>query len=134
MGLRPAQGDENGFCPATALYGSAALPFVIPSGAKRSGGICSSADLYWKCFSTEWSWACGPPKEMKNAFYPATVLYGSAAPPLSSRAQPRDLQFRGPFLEMFFDGAYPDFLLLYRRQGRVCGFPQRKPHEACGTH
>jgi hypothetical protein len=23
--------------------------------------------------------------------------------PLSSRAQPRDLQFRGPFLEMFFD-------------------------------
>ena len=29
--------------------------------------------------------------------------------PLSSRAQPRDLQFRGPFLEMFFDRAYPDF-------------------------
>jgi hypothetical protein len=25
--------------------------------------------------------------------------------PLSSRAKPRDLQFRGPFLEMFFDGA-----------------------------
>ena len=25
--------------------------------------------------------------------------------PLSSRAQPRDLQFRGPLLEMFFDGA-----------------------------
>jgi hypothetical protein len=23
--------------------------------------------------------------------------------PLSSRAQPRDLRFRGPFLEMFFD-------------------------------
>jgi hypothetical protein len=23
--------------------------------------------------------------------------------PLSSRAQPRDLQFRGPLLEMFFD-------------------------------
>ncbi len=27
--------------------------------------------------------------------------------PLSSRAQPRDLQFRGPFLEMSFDGAKP---------------------------
>jgi hypothetical protein len=25
--------------------------------------------------------------------------------PLSSRAQPRDLQFRGPLLEMFFDSA-----------------------------
>jgi hypothetical protein len=25
--------------------------------------------------------------------------------PLSSRAKPRDLQFRGPFLDMFFDGS-----------------------------
>ena len=88
MGLRPTQGDENGFCSATALHGSVALPFVIPTGAdpdfllrglrqkacaafrkesrmKRanatnpdrksggSGGTCGSADLYWKCFSTE---------------------------------------------------------------------------------
>ena len=30
--------------------GSATLPFVIPTGAWRSGGICSSADLPWKCF------------------------------------------------------------------------------------
>ncbi len=29
------------------------LPFVIPTEAQRSGGICSSADLSWKCFSTE---------------------------------------------------------------------------------
>jgi hypothetical protein len=42
--------------------------------------------------------------------------------PLSSRAQPRDLQFRGPFLEMFFDRAYPDFLLRCTSDGRVCGF------------
>jgi hypothetical protein len=33
MGLRPTQGDENGFCSATALHGSVALPFVIPTGA-----------------------------------------------------------------------------------------------------
>jgi hypothetical protein len=33
------------------LNGSAALPFVIPTGAKRSGGICSSTDLSWKCFA-----------------------------------------------------------------------------------
>jgi hypothetical protein len=31
-------------------------------------------------------------------------------------------------------GANPDFLLRCRRQGRVCGFPQRKPHEVRGTH
>src|ERR1700733_7849960 len=28
-----------------------ALPFVIPTEAKRSGGICSSTDPFWKCFS-----------------------------------------------------------------------------------
>jgi hypothetical protein len=32
MYLRPTQGDENGFCSATALHGSVALPFVIPTG------------------------------------------------------------------------------------------------------
>jgi hypothetical protein len=37
--------------------------------------------------------------------------------------QPRDLQFRGPFLEMFFDRAYPDFLLRGAGHGRVYGFP-----------
>ncbi len=31
MGLRPTQGDENGFCSATALHGNVALPFVIPT-------------------------------------------------------------------------------------------------------
>jgi hypothetical protein len=31
---------KNGFCPATSLSGSAALPFVISTGAKRSGEIC----------------------------------------------------------------------------------------------
>ena len=42
-------------CPLSrylVLTGSATLPFVIPTEAKRSGGICSSADVSWKCFST----------------------------------------------------------------------------------
>jgi hypothetical protein len=43
--------------------------------------------------------------------------------PLSSRARPRDLQFRGPFLEMFFDRAYPDFLPHRTRNVHVCAFP-----------
>jgi putative ABC transport system ATP-binding protein len=36
MGPRPTQGDENCFSSATALYGSATLPFVIPSEAEGS--------------------------------------------------------------------------------------------------
>jgi hypothetical protein len=49
----PPKEMKNGFCPATAVLGGVALSFVIPTEAKRSGGICSSADLSWKCFSTE---------------------------------------------------------------------------------
>jgi hypothetical protein len=41
MGLWPIQGDEKRLGPATTLYATAALSFVIPS----SRGICSSADL-----------------------------------------------------------------------------------------
>jgi hypothetical protein len=33
MGLRPTQADENALCSATILYGSFALPFVIPTEA-----------------------------------------------------------------------------------------------------
>jgi hypothetical protein len=36
MGLRPAQGDEKRLGPATTLYETAALPFVIPSEAEGS--------------------------------------------------------------------------------------------------
>ncbi len=39
----------------TTLNGSAPLPFVIPTGAQRSGGICGSADLSRGCFSAEFS-------------------------------------------------------------------------------
>jgi hypothetical protein len=48
MGLWPTKGDEKRLGPATTFYGTVALSFVIPSGAD---GICSSADLSWKCFS-----------------------------------------------------------------------------------
>jgi hypothetical protein len=36
---------------------------------------------------------------------------GALPSTLSSRAKPRDLRFSGPFVEMFFDRANPDFLL-----------------------
>ena len=43
----------------------------------------------WKCFSTEESWAFGPPKVMKNGSYSATTLTGSTALPfvISTEAQ-----------------------------------------------
>jgi hypothetical protein len=68
MGLRPPQGDEKTrLGSATALYGTVAHSFVIPSEAE-----------------------------------------GSAV--------------RGPFVEMFFDRAYPDFLPRSTGQSRVCAF------------
>jgi hypothetical protein len=55
MGLRPTQGDKKRSCSATTVAGSAALPFVISTGApkERSGEICGPAVLSWECFSTE---------------------------------------------------------------------------------
>jgi hypothetical protein len=50
MGLRPTQGDEKSLRPATTLYRTVALSFVIPSEAE---GSAVSADLSWTCFSTE---------------------------------------------------------------------------------
>jgi len=52
--------------------------------------------------------------------------------PLSSRAQPRDLQFYGPFLGMFFDRAYPDFLPLRPRENRMKFTEATKFHRKSG--
>ena len=47
MGLGPTQGDEkNAFCPATALHGTVALPFVIPSAAECPTSPLSPATTY----------------------------------------------------------------------------------------
>jgi len=55
---------SGGICSSLRHYlmliESATVPFVIPTGAKRSGGICSSADPSWKCSSTERSAVEGP--------------------------------------------------------------------------
>jgi hypothetical protein len=44
---------KNGFCPVTSLFGSAALPFVISTGAKRSGEISVWMLLLGRVFSRE---------------------------------------------------------------------------------
>ena len=57
MGLWPACDPpkvmKNASVRQPRLDETVALPFVIPTEAKRSGGICSSTDLSWKCFRPE---------------------------------------------------------------------------------
>jgi hypothetical protein len=53
----------------------------------------------------EESWAGGPPKVMKNVSARLRPSMELLPFPLSSGAKPRDLQFYGPFVEMFFDRA-----------------------------
>ena len=100
---------KNAFCSATALYGSVALPFVIPGAkprdlrfrgpllemfferAQRSGpavypGVFKpygSAALPFVIPSGRWACglAAGSPKRMKNTFCQATALHGSVALP-----------------------------------------------------
>src|ERR1700733_6215950 len=56
MGLRPPQGEEkrvlfsNSCCSATTVAGSAALPFVISTGAQRSGEICGVSGPFLEMF------------------------------------------------------------------------------------
>jgi hypothetical protein len=67
MGLRPTQGDENGFCSATALHGSVALPFVIPPVP-----VCRGTGVFM---------GLQPTQGDENGFCLATALYGSVALP-----------------------------------------------------
>jgi hypothetical protein len=84
MSLRPTEGDEKRLVPATTLYGIVTL------------SLSSRPEL---------PWASDPPKVMKNASVQQPLSKEPSPFPLSSRAKPRDLQFRGPFVEMFFDRA-----------------------------
>jgi hypothetical protein len=64
-----------------------------------------------------------PTEGDEKRLVPATTLYGIVTLSLSSRPERRDLRFRGPFVEMFFDRAYPDFLPCRTRNAHVCAFP-----------
>ncbi|MEA2541514.1 MAG: hypothetical protein QOH35_2880 [Acidobacteriaceae bacterium] len=54
MGLRPTQGDEKCLRPATTLYRTVALPFVISTGAQRSGEISVLMPLLGNVFLCLW--------------------------------------------------------------------------------
>src|SRR5580700_6906657 len=49
----PPKVMKNGSCSATTVAGSAALPFVISTGAQRSGEICGVSGPSLGMFSTE---------------------------------------------------------------------------------
>jgi hypothetical protein len=66
---------------------------------------------------TEESWACGPPKVMKNAFCPRPLSHGDVA-----------------LTVVISTEANPDFLLRGTGQGRVCAFLQGKAHKVCQRH
>src|ERR1700728_723721 len=130
---------KNGSCSAATLNGSAALPFVISTGAQRSGEICGvSGPSLGMFFDSD-----------KNGFCSATTLPGSAALPfvISTGAQRSGeiCGVSGPSLGMFFDRADPDFLRLAasnshgsrqeirgERSGGICGYFPGKKRE-CGS-
>jgi hypothetical protein len=74
-----------------------------PSEAEGSAVLRTSRG---NVFRPEESWACGPPKVMKNASAQQPLSMEPSPFPLSSRPERRDLRFRGPFVEMFFDRVY----------------------------
>jgi hypothetical protein len=80
----PPKVMKNGCCSATALHGSVAFPFVIPTRISCHAALDTAA--------------CAPfRKERRMKCINAMNLnrkFGGA--------QPRDLQFSGPFVGMFF--------------------------------
>ena len=125
MGRRRTQRDEKRSCSATTIAGSAALPFVISTGAQRSGEICGVSGPFLEMFfdraypgfllrvvsnvHVRSHWAFGPPKAMKSGSCSATTLNGSAALPfVISTGAPKERSgeicgVSDPFLEMCFD-------------------------------
>jgi hypothetical protein len=90
----------------------------VPSTEARVG----DAQLCRLSLGPEESWACGPPKVMKNA----SVRHPLSMEPLPfpchpdrSEAERRDLRFRGPFVEMFFGPSGP----VPACRGEICSCP-----------
>src|ERR1700677_3515284 len=105
----PPKVMKNGFCAATTLNGSAALPFVISTGApkERSGEICVPAVLSWECFSAGAVMGRRPTQGDEKWVLCSNHTQWKRRPPLchldrsSEGAQWRDLRSSGPCVEMF---------------------------------
>jgi hypothetical protein len=99
MGLRPTQGDEKRVGPASTL---SIEPLPFPCHPDRSGGTCGSADPSWRCIFDRVVMGLRPTQGDEKRLGPASALYRTVTLSLSSRPERRDLQFRGPFLAMYF--------------------------------
>src|ERR1700679_532910 len=112
--------------------------------AKRKGGTCGSfnqrpmppqAPPYPLSSRPEFSWAVGPPKEMKNGSHAATALHGRATlhPVIPSEGERPAVQrtFRGNV----FRQSEPGFPPTRSSPTPTCAaFHLRKPHEARQPH
>ncbi len=104
--MGPSKVMKNGCCSATTVDGSTGLPFVISTGA-RSGEICGSAVLSWKCVFDRVVMGLWPTQGDEKRLLFSNDCRWKRRPPLChldrSAAQWRDLRFSGPFLESVFD-------------------------------
>src|SRR5580698_3484089 len=99
---------KNGSCSAATVAGSAVLPFVISTEAKRSGEICGPAVLSREYFSTERSVVEGPAVQQSPL---GRLLFGDYCPWKRrpslchldrSKAQWTDLRFQWSLLGNVF--------------------------------
>ena len=102
----PPKVMKNGSCSATTVDGGTALPFVISTGAQRSGEICGSAVLSWKCVFDRGVMGLWPTQGDEKRLLFSNNCRWRHRPPLChldrSAAQWRDLRSSGPFWEMCF--------------------------------
>jgi hypothetical protein len=114
--VQRSKGNKKLLSPASRTMRSQPVPPAPACRGTCRGGICgSAADLSCKCFFDRAVMGLRPTEGDEKRLGPATTLYEPSPSPLSSRAKPRDLRFRGPFLEMFFDRA--------QHSGEICGLP-----------
>jgi hypothetical protein len=114
----PPKAMKIGSCSATTVGGSAALPFVISTGAQRSGEICGVSGPSLGMFfdrAQRSGGTCGFSSLLLGDSCSAATVAGSAALPfvISTGAQRSGeiCVFSGPSLEMFFLGCLNDGLI-----------------------
>ncbi len=107
MGLRPTQGDEK------------RLLFSNDSAWKHRPPLCH-LDRSVPGFPTSLLLATTTSAALRIESR-MQIINATDLDRKSGGAQWRDLRFSGPFLEMFFDRADPDFLLRIASNRHVCG-------------
>jgi hypothetical protein len=88
---------KSGEAEGSAVCHSCAPP--LPANNLHQSSTESSWKHHPSLVIPSVGWASGPPKVMKKASVRQLLSIEPLPPPLSSRAKPRDLQLRGPFVE-----------------------------------